>query len=147
MNARKVLSEETISLELKSSSKEDIIREMIDIMAAAGRLEDREAALECVLARERKMSTGMQHGIAIPHGKTDTVSDIVAALALKKEGVDFGSLDGEPSKIFIMTISPASRSGPHIQFLAEISRALSNPGVRNQLLLARSRRDVVSLLA
>lgn len=143
---RKLLSTSTIALALKGTAKEEIIAEMIDLLVAAGKISDREGALNCVLERERKMSTGMQHGIAIPHGKTATLDELVAAVALKKEGVDFGALDGEPSRIFIMVISPQASTGPHIQFLAEISRALSDPDVRKAVLAAENRVQVLAAL-
>ena len=150
MNLKKVLSCDTVSLELKSETKEGVIEEMTDLLMAAGRIrniEDRKIVLKAVLDREKKMSTGMQNSIAIPHGKTDAVESLVAALALKKEGVEFGSLDGQPSRIFVMTISPDNRTGPHIQFLAEISRQLNDPKVRDAILNAKSREEIVDLLA
>lgn len=146
MNLRKLLSEDSIILELKSTAKEDIIREMIDFLAARGRIRDRDAALKAVLEREQKMSTGMQHGIAIPHGKTDSVDKLVTALALKKEGVDFGSMDGKPSQIFIMTISSISRTGPHIQFLSEISQVLNDPEKRAALLKVETASQAIDVL-
>ena len=109
MNLKKLLSEDTIIFNLKGNTKEEIIREMVDLLNARGKIKDRDVALRAVLDREQKMSTGMQHGIAIPHGKTDSVDKLVTAMGLKKEGVDFGSMDGKPSTIFIMTISSISR--------------------------------------
>lgn len=150
MNLKKVLSCDTISLELKSGTKEGVIEEMTDLLMAAGRIkgvEDRKIVLKAVMDREKKMSTGMQNGIAIPHGKTDAVESLVAALAVKKEGIDFGSLDGQPSRIFVMTISPDNRTGPHIQFLAEISRQLNDAKIRDAILNAKSREEIIDLLA
>jgi len=150
MNLRKVLSPDTIALDLKSDTKEGIIEEMIDLLMAAGKirdLKDRKEALKAVLDREKKMSTGMQNGIAIPHGKTDRVDTLIAAVALKKDGVDFGSLDGEPSRIFVMTVSPDTRTGPHIQFLAEVSRQLSDASVRQRILDAGSSDKVLDILS
>jgi mannitol/fructose-specific phosphotransferase system IIA component (Ntr-type) len=150
MNLKKALSRETVLMELKSSTKEAIIEEMIDLLMAAGKIKDvkdRKEALKAVLDRERKMSTGMQNGIAIPHGKTDRVDSLVAAIALKKEGVDFGALDNLPSRIFIMTLSPDTRTGPHIQFLAEISRQLSDASVRERILAATTPDEILTILA
>lgn len=150
MNLKKALSKDTILMELKSTTKEGVIEEMIDLLMAAGKirdLKDRKEALRAVLDRERKMSTGMQNGIAIPHGKTDRVDSLVAALALKKEGVDFGALDNQPSKIFIMTLSPDTRTGPHIQFLAEISRHLSDASVRERILNAQKPEEILQILS
>lgn len=143
MNLKKLLGKENVFLDLKSSSKEDIIKEMIDRLVVSGKIKDREAALEAVLTREEKMSTGMENGIAIPHGKTDSVDNLITAVALKKEGVDFDSMDRQVSTIFIMTISPQSRSGPHIQFLAEVSKLLKEPEAREMLLAARTVEEVI----
>ena len=149
MNLKKVLSTDTVVLELKSATKEAVIEEMVDLLVSAGKIRSegaREEALKAVLERERKMSTGMQNGIAIPHGKTDAVDSLVAALAVKREGIDFGSLDGRPATIFIMTISPDNRTGPHIQFLAEISRHLNDAQVREQILHADSKQAILDVL-
>jgi fructose-specific phosphotransferase system IIA component len=146
MNLKKLLSEDTIILELKGNTKEEIIQEMVDLLVVKGRIKDRDAALKAVLEREQKMSTGMQHGIAIPHGKTDSVDKLVTAMALKKEGVDFGSMDGKPSTIFVMTLSSVSRTGPHIQFLSEISQVLNDSEKRERLLLAQSAAEVLEVL-
>ncbi len=147
MNLKKLLGKENVFLDLESSSKEDIIKEMIDQLVVSGKIKDRDAALEAVLTREEKMSTGMENGIAIPHGKTDSVDHLITAVALKKEGVDFDSMDGQASKIFIMTVSPLSRSGPHIQFLAEISKLLKEPEARQMLLAARTVEEVIRVFS
>lgn len=149
MNLKKAISADTITLSLKGTTKDAIIEEMIDVLMAAGKirdLKDRKDTLKAVLDRERKMSTGMQNGIAIPHGKTDRVESLIAAIGVKKDGMDFGSLDGQPSRIFVMTLSPDTRTGPHIQFLAEISRQLSDPSVRDRILNATKPEDVLSIL-
>lgn len=146
MNLRKLLSEDAIILELKGNTKSEIIQEMVDLLVAKGRIKDRDAALKAVLDREQKMSTGMQHGIAIPHGKTDSVEKLVTAMAFKKSGVDFGSMDGKPSTIFVMTLSSVSRTGPHIQFLSEISQVLNDPERRERLLQARDSAAVLEIL-
>lgn len=146
MIAKKPLTVETISLDLKGNDKEEILAEMVDLLAASGHIRDKEAVLKAVTDREKRMSTGMQNGIAIPHGKTDSVDCLVAALGIKREGIDFGALDGQPSTIFVMTVSPDSRTGPHIQFLAEVSRPLNDASVRAKILSAASREEVLKLL-
>ena len=146
MNLKRLLSVDSIILDLQGTTKAAVIREMIDFLVARGRIKDREAALKAVLEREQKMSTGMQHGIAIPHGKTDTVDKLVTALGLKKAGVDFGSMDGQPSRIFVMTVSPVTRTGPHIQFLSEISQVLNDPEKRESVLQAQSAEEIVNIL-
>ena len=146
MIGKKPLTVETISLDLKGNDKEEILAEMVDLLAASGHIRDKEAVLKAVTDREKRMSTGMQNGIAIPHGKTDSVDCLVAALGIKREGIDFGALDGQPSTIFVMTVSPDSRTGPHIQFLAEVSRPLNDASIRAKILSAASREEVLRLL-
>jgi PTS system nitrogen regulatory IIA component len=137
---------ETICLDLKGRDKEAVIGDLIDLLVTAGDLTDRSAAFEAVLERERKMSTGMQSGIAIPHGKTDSVRDIVAALGIHRRGVEFQSLDGRPAHLVVITVSPQELSGSHVQFLSEVGRILASSGTRERLLKARSAEEVVDLL-
>ncbi len=118
---------------------------MIDRLHVSGMLKDREGALLAVLDREKKMSTGMNNGVAIPHGKTDSVDKLIVAVGIQRSGIDFNCADGKPAQIFIMTISPASHSGPHIQFLAEVSKILREEGSRQRLLAAGSIRDVIQI--
>ena len=146
MNLKKVLSPDTVWVDLKADTKEGIIEEMIDRLMAAGRIKDREGALKAVLDREDKMSTGMQNGVAIPHGKSECIKSLVAAIGLNKAGVNFDSMDGSPCTIFIMTLSPANRTGPHIQFLAEVSRLINQPAERERLLAAKTHAEIYEIL-
>jgi mannitol/fructose-specific phosphotransferase system IIA component (Ntr-type) len=147
MNPKRVLTKETVRCCLRSATKEEVIEELIDLLEASGQLKDRKSALKAVVDRERKMSTGLQNGIAIPHGKTDSVEHLVASLGIRREGVPFDSLDGQPARIVLLTISPSSRTGPHIQFLAEISRMLNDPAVRQRVLDAPTEDDVLDILS
>lgn len=141
-----LVREETISLELKGETKEALIAEMVDLLAARGKLENRDLVLEDVLQREKTMSTGMQHGIALPHAKSDGVNDICVAVGLKKAGIDFESSDGEKSRLFIMVVSPKKISGPHIRFLAAIGAVLRDDTVCQAVFKARSKGEVLRLL-
>ena len=147
MNPKRVLSKDTIIMKLKSDSKDGVIEELIDILASSGKIKDRKAALKAVIDREKKMSTGLQNGIAIPHGKTDTIESLVAAIGISTAGIPFESLDGQPSQIILLTVSPASRTGPHIQFLADVSRVLHNEETRKRVLNATHEEEVLELLA
>ena len=146
MNLKKVLSPDAVWVDLKADTKDGIIEEMIDRLVAAGKVKDREGALQAVRDREAKMSTGMQNGVAIPHGKSECIKSLVAAIGLNKAGVNFDSMDGSPCTIFIMTLSPVSRTGPHIQFLAEVSRLISQPAERERLLAARTHVEIYEIL-
>jgi mannitol/fructose-specific phosphotransferase system IIA component (Ntr-type) len=132
--------------ELKGETKEDILDELLGLLADAGCLPDRQAARKAIMEREAKMSTGMQHGVAIPHGKTDTIDMLVSAFGIKKDGVDFDALDGEPSRIFVMTVSSVCHAGPHMRYLAEIGKILNRPSVRKRLLKAKTRDEIIGIL-
>jgi fructose-specific phosphotransferase system IIA component len=142
----KDIHENCIIMNLKGNNKNSILYEMVDLMDNAGKLVDYEECLQAVLDREASMSTGMQNGIAIPHGKTDGVRELVVAIGLKKEGIDFSSLDGQPSKVFIMTLSPKKNTGPHIQFLSSISAILNKPHFIDDLLACPNAASVKELL-
>ena len=145
MNLKKVLTPDSVKIGLRASNKAEVIEQLVDIIVAAGHQLDRAALLQAVRDREAQMSTGMKNGIAIPHGKTDAVSQLHAAVALSAAPVEFQSLDGQPARIFVMTISPASHTGPHLQFLAEISGLLNRPELREQILQSASEAELLSL--
>ena len=146
MNLKTVLTPDTVELHLKGTTKEAIIDEMLEILIKAGKVTDKKVALDCVLDREKKMSTGMKHGIAIPHGKTDTVSDLVACIGISDNPVDFDSLDQEPCRIFIMTLSPINKTGPHLQFLAEVSLLFKSADKRQEILKTADKAEVIRIL-
>jgi len=147
MNLKTVLTKDTISLHLKGTTKEEIVNELLDILVAAKKISDRDAAFTAIMDREQKMSTGMKHGIAIPHGKSTTVNDLVACIGVSDTAVDFDSLDHEPCRIFIMTLSPLEKTGPHLQFLAEISLLFKSSEKRNEILNAASPEVVLRILS
>ena len=146
MNLKKAVTPAAVSLDLQGDTKNAVLEELIDLLVAAGSISDRDAACTAIKDRESKMSTGMQDGIAIPHGKSDTVSSLVAAVGIHKRGIDFEAIDQQPCTIFILTLCPINRTGPHIQFLAEISRLLNEPSVRDQFHQAKTREELLAIL-
>jgi len=147
MNLKNILTKELVCLHLKGTTKEEIINELLDILVAAKKITDRAAAFTAIMDREQKMSTGMKHGIAIPHGKTPTINDLVACIGISDTPVDFDALDHEPCRIFIMTLSPVEKTGPHLQFLAEISLLFKSSEKRQEILGASSVDEVVRVLS
>jgi PTS system nitrogen regulatory IIA component len=147
MNLKTVLTPETIKLHLKGTSKDEIINELLDVLYAARKIPDREAAYNAVMEREQKMSTGMKHGIAIPHGKSPTITDLVACIGISDQPVDFEALDHEPCRIFIMTLSPVEKTGPHLQFLAEISLLFKSAEKRQEILATGTVEDLLRILS
>ena len=146
MNLKKIITEKTVTLDIRGETKQEIIRELLGVAEAAGFVSDSGAAFHALMERENKMSTALQNGIAMPHAKTDAVTKLIGVIGLKKGGIDFQSIDGQPTRIFIMTMSPLNRAGPHIQFLAEIGRLLSQEGMTDRILAAVSPSEVCELL-
>ncbi|MDR2419439.1 MAG: cation:proton antiporter [Treponema sp.] len=141
-----LIEPDCVTIDLKGNNKNAIITELVDLLASRGRLNNRDEVLHDVFERERSMSTGMEHGIALPHGKSDGVDELKVAIGIKKDGIDFGSLDGERSRLFIMVVAPRKMSGPHVQFLASISAILRGEATRQELLKASTTEKVVELL-
>ncbi|MCL2196163.1 MAG: PTS sugar transporter subunit IIA [Treponema sp.] len=147
MNLKTVITTDTIDLNLKGATKKEIINELLDILVRTGKIQDREAALTAVMDREEKMSTGMKHGIAIPHGKCAATEDLVACIGISEKPVDFDSLDQQPCRIFIMTLSPVEKTGPHLQFLAEVSLLFKSGDKRDEILKAATPEEVLEILS
>jgi mannitol/fructose-specific phosphotransferase system IIA component (Ntr-type) len=147
MNLKTVINTDTIELHLKGSTKKEIINELLDILVRTGKIKDKGVALAAVMDREEKMSTGMKHGIAIPHGKCASSEDLVACIGISDKPVDFDSLDKQPCRIFIMTLSPVEKTGPHLQFLAEVSLLFKSAEKREEIIKAKTPEEVLEILA
>ena len=141
-----ILSPDSTIVDLKGDTKEEIIAELVASLSASEAISDRDKVLQAVLEREKIMSTGIGDGIAIPHGKSDSVVKLVAALGTQRRGVDFEALDGEPAYVFFLLVSPANVSGPHIKALARISRLLKNDDVKKKLITASSPEEIISAI-
>jgi len=109
---------------MQAEDKQAAIAELVDVLDENGLISDRDTVLEAVLTREKTRSTGIGSGIAIPHGKCKAVKELVMAVGILAEPVDFESVDGKPVKIILMLVSPLDQTGPHIQALAKISRLM-----------------------
>ena len=146
MDLAEYITAEHISTDLKNTSKFQIIEELLTLLNDNNALQDYDVALQDVLAREGYLSTGLENGLAIPHAKTDGVQGLRIALGIKKEGLDFESLDGKPAKIIFLVLSPRSTSGPHIQTLAVISRNLKEKHIRDSLVNAASIQHILDII-
>ncbi|TVR05017.1 MAG: PTS sugar transporter subunit IIA [Spirochaetaceae bacterium] len=143
---KETLTIDLVTTELAGRDKNEIIKSMLDLVCNSGKVKDPAAALKAVLDHEAVMSTGMENGIAIPHAKTDAVDELVAAVGVSKRKIDFENLDRKPAQIFIMTLSPMHGTGPHVQFLADISRLLKEASIRKQILKAKTDEELLAIL-
>lgn len=149
MKLLKLITEQTILLNLVSTNKNDVIREIMDSVISGTTDIDpanSDHIFKELLVRESKMSTGMQNGIAIPHCKSQYVNTMHVAIGISQSGIDFEALDGKTCHVFIMSLSPINRTGPHLQFLAEISQILSDERIRDRLLEAKTNAEVVQII-
>ena len=141
-----VITLDCINIDLKGQTKSEIIDEMIDILYNNGKLNDREEYKKEILKREAQSSTGMEEGIAIPHGKTNAVKIPTVAIGISKKGVDYESLDGEPSHLFFMIAAPENSNDSHIELLSKITTMLLEDDIREALLNAKSKEEVLDIL-
>ena len=147
MKNSNLFSENCINLNLKGSTKSEIIDELVEMLNAAGKLNDKEEYKKQILKRESQSSTGLEEGIAIPHAKTAAVKIPSIAFGLSKNGVDYESLDGEPSKLFFMIAAPANASDTHIEILSKLTTMLLDDDIRERLLEVKTPQEVIEILS
>jgi fructose-specific phosphotransferase system IIA component len=141
-----ILEPACIRVPLQGKNKEAIITELVDVLNAGGSLQDRDSVLQAVLAREQLRSTGIGSGIAIPHGKCKGVRDLVMAMGISHQGVDFQSIDEKPVYIVVLLVSPIDKTGPHIQALARISRLMLDEDFKNKIQHSTSAQELYDLI-
>jgi PTS system nitrogen regulatory IIA component len=146
MKIKDILKVEAIKTDLGSVKKEDVIKELVDVLDGSSHLEDKPGIVKSLIERENLGSTGIGQGIAIPHGKTNKVTTLVAAVGVSKQGVDFKALDGEPVYLFFLLVAPKESAGPHLKALARISRLLRDSYFCGQLRKAQTSEEVMNLL-
>ena len=146
MKVTEFLDVKGIKLDLQASEKQDILKELVDVLADVKDIGDKKLILKALLERESLGSTGIGQGIAIPHGKTDKVSELVSVLAISKKGVNFEALDGEPVYIFFLLVAPKDAAGPHLKALAQISRMLRDTYFCDLLRRCESTEQVYELI-
>ncbi len=142
------LSKSAIVMDINSTKKEDVVKEIVDVLINAGGIDKKNRAklIESLMAREALGSTAIGQGVAIPHAKCDCVTNLVAAFGLSKKGVDFDSLDGEPVYIFFLLVAPQDSAGPHLKALARISRLLKDKYFRDSLRSCASPDAVATII-
>lgn len=141
-----IITLDCIDINLKGNTKSEIIDEMIDILYKAGKLNDREEYKKEILKREQQGSTGMEEGIAIPHAKTNAVKNSTVAIGISKKGVDYESLDGELSHLFFMIAASDTSADSHIEILSKITTLLLEDEIREGILHANSKEQLLNIL-
>jgi mannitol/fructose-specific phosphotransferase system IIA component (Ntr-type) len=139
---------EAIIPELKATTKDGVIREMVEGLRAAGYFKgtEPEEIVKAILKRELLGSTGIGRSVAIPHTKHSSVDRLIGTVAVSRLGVPFDSLDGEPVHVFVLLTSPQDRPGDHLRALENVSRSLRDDSFVRALRQAPTREAIWSLL-
>ncbi|MCB0278440.1 MAG: PTS sugar transporter subunit IIA [Calditrichaeota bacterium] len=145
MKLSEQLNQNLIQLKLSGKSKYQVIEDMVNFIYKNEPSIDKDIVLRDVIEREQYLSTGLENGLAVPHGKTTGTKRLIICLGICKEGIDFDSLDGKLSQIIFLLISPKDTSGPHIQALAQIARDLKNKTVRDRLIKAENADQIIDI--
>jgi len=146
MKINDLLSLETIDLNVTSNSKEDILNKAIDLMFKSGVIKDKKTYADGIFAREKQSSTGVGEGIAIPHCKSNTVTNPHLVAMRIPNGVEFESLDGEPVKLLFMIAAPDSKDNVHLDVLATLSQLLMDPDFSNALINAKDKEEFLAII-
>jgi PTS system nitrogen regulatory IIA component len=140
-----VLDEGSVIADLKGRSKPEVLEELAAPVARLANEELRDV-VEVLLERERLGSTGIGGGIGIPHGKLANLDRLMIGFGLSRKGVDFESLDGSPTRLFFLLVTPENSTGLHLKLLARISRILKNEPFKERLLRATDRRQIYAII-
>ena len=132
---------------LKSSGKKSILKELAAYLAAQRADIDEQALVRVLVDRESLASTAIGEGVAIPHGKLPTIKKIVTCMGRARKGVDFDSMDGEPTYLFFVLVAPENSTGTHLKALARISRIFKDQQFRGRLLEAEDAECMYDVIA
>lgn len=146
MRLTDILQPDCVRVPLVGEDKQACIYELVDLLVEHTDIEDAQALKEAVWQREQTRTTGIGHGIGIPHGKAACCDELRMAIGRPAQPMEFGSIDGKPVNLIILLASPLDKTGPHIQALAKISRLLVSEDLRDALQEAESAQALYDLL-
>ncbi|MEW6041074.1 MAG: PTS sugar transporter subunit IIA [Elusimicrobiota bacterium] len=140
------LSPKNVTLELQARDKKGAITELIELLCKDKKVKDIHKLINAVMEREKLGTTGVGQGVAMPHGRTDAVTELVGAFGISRAGVQFESLDGEPVNLIFLLLSPSDSTGQHLRALARVSRLFKDRFCRQALLDARSVDELIKII-
>ena len=147
MNLMDLLSPRCIKVPLEKNTKREVIAELVDMLVTAKQIPHREVIFDALIEREEVGSTGIGHGVALPHAKCVEVKEICLACGISPQGMDFDALDREPVHIFFLILAPKTAPGQHLKVMALLTRLLSNPDAREKLLKAKDSNQIHQILS
>ena len=139
------LHKDTILADLKARDKKGVLEELVTPVARIAGV-NHEHLVRVLMERERLGSTGIGDGIGIPHGKLKDLDTLVLGFGLSRKGIDFDSMDGRPTYIFFLLVTPENSTGLHLKLLARISRILKNEPFKERLMNAADRDEIFSII-
>jgi nitrogen PTS system EIIA component len=145
MAIKDMFSKERVNFNLKSGTKDDVIRELAHILYNDGKLKDEEEFIKAVFKREEEFSTGIGMGIAIPHGKSSAVKEPSIVFGRSNDGIDYESMDDQKAYLFFMIAVPEESSDLHLRALSEISRKLMHSDVREKLFKTSNFEEFINI--
>lgn len=146
MRLTDILTENRIKIPLEHTEKEQVIEELVDLIDSSTKLNNKGQILKAVLDREAVMSTGVGDEVAIPHGKSDGVQDILAALGIARTPIDFQSLDQKPVRLIWLLVGPQEKTGAHLKALSRISRLMHKQDFRQRLIATRAPNEAIDVI-
>ncbi|MFQ5352858.1 MAG: PTS sugar transporter subunit IIA [Candidatus Binatia bacterium] len=146
MKVRDILDRRRITLELDGSSKDEILRQLSASLKETHPSLDNQRLVEALIEREKASTTAIADGIAIPHGKIAMGEEVIACFGRSREGLDFASVDGSPTKLFFLLVSPESHPSLHLRWLAHIAHLLNDPLFRDALLDANGTDGILDAI-
>lgn len=146
MKLSKFSEENLIQFKLSASSKDEVIKELVDTIATSNMVKDADLLLNDVLERENLVTTGVGYGVAFPHAKTRAVKGIVIAFGRSVKGIEFDAMDHQPVKLFFLIAAPEDAIGAHLNVMARLSFLMKSEENREKLLNAGSPGDVLALM-
>lgn len=145
MSTKDMFSPERFKNNLSSTTKLEVIEELIDLLYEDGKVTDKAELKKAVLHREAEFSTGIGMGIAIPHGKCSAVTEAAITFGKSEAGIDYDSMDDKPAHLFFLIAVPEDSSDVHLKALSEISRKLMHTDVREQIISAKNFNDFIKV--
>ena len=146
MKLTELVSIDCIRAPLGATDKQGVINELVDMLADAGKVTDAPALKEAVWTREQTRTTGIGHGLAIPHGKSESMDRLAMAIGMPSEPLDFEAIDGNPVNLVFLLASPPDKTSDHIQALARVSRLMTLEDFREKIYAAQSPEQIFELL-
>ena len=146
MKIDEILKKESVIADITGKNKLDVIKEMTERLKQNDTIKNDQALYATLMEREKLGSTGIGENVAIPHGKSDELTQIITVFARSLSGVDFESLDQKPVHFICMVIAPAHSTGQHLKALARISRLFKNQTLREGILKAEDSNAIYSIL-